>query len=297
MAKFKGIVSAVILIVIGLAFYYRAGIFGYFSPQLASFEKMAINVAVEEIKKQVNAPPPLVAPPRKAISSSTTAAQLTVSGTIKWTNIERENNGSIPPLLENVVLDRIAQLRIEDMFKYQYFAHVSPSGLDAEMGASQVGYDYLAIGENLALGDFYNNEDLVTAWMNSPGHRANILNSKYEEIGVAVKKGIYDGRLAWIGVQIFGKPASSCPAIDESLKMKITAEQSQLNDMQNNLQTLKTEIENMNPKGRGEYRTYNEKVDEYNSLVISYNIFLTQTKGDVLEYNSEANAFNQCIAN
>ena len=63
----------------------------------------------------------------------------------------------------------------------------------------------------------------MTAWMNSPGHRANILNPHFQEIGVAVGKGMYEGHETWIAVQSFGMPLSACPASDANLKIKIDA--------------------------------------------------------------------------
>jgi uncharacterized protein YkwD len=293
-ARLKGIISAVLLVVIGLVFYYRASIFSYLSPKLASLEKAAINTAVEEIKRQVNAPPPLVAP-KKLFPPPAAPAQLTATGTVKWTNTERKNN-KLPSLAENSQLDKIADLRLADMFKNQYFAHVSPGSSSAETVAEDIGYDYLALGENLALGDFVSDRDLVEAWMASPGHRANILNTKYQEIGVAVQKGIFKGESEWIGVQIFGKPASSCPTVNDSLKAKIDSEQGQLQDMQSNLHVLKAEIESVTPRTVEGYNLYNKEVDQYNALVSEYNAFLAQVKSDTSEYNGEVTAFNQCLA-
>ena len=65
-------------------------------------------------------------------------------------------------------------------------------------------YPYLAAGENLALGDFKNANELVAAWMASPGHRANILNGVYRDIGVATGFDAFEGRKTIIVVQIFG---------------------------------------------------------------------------------------------
>jgi uncharacterized protein YkwD len=92
------------------------------------------------------------------------------------------------------------------MFENQYFAHESPTGEKVSDLAKKFGYDFLLIGENLAMGNFSSDEDLVLAWMESPGHRENILNEKYQEIGVAVKKGIFEGKEVWIAVQHFGLP-------------------------------------------------------------------------------------------
>src|SRR5262249_8345343 len=114
---------------------------------------------------------------------------LTQAGVIKWTNIQRQENGALPALTVNAKLNESAQLKLKDMFAKQYFEHVSPSGVGPDGLANEVGYAYASIGENLALGNFADDRALVQAWMDSPGHRANILGKSYREIGVAVGKG------------------------------------------------------------------------------------------------------------
>ena len=92
------------------------------------------------------------------------------------------------------------------MFAEQYFAHESPLGNDMVALAGTYNYPYRTIGENLAIGNYLSSQQMVTSWMNSSGHRANILNTSYTEIGVAVVRGTFEGREVWIGVQIYGKP-------------------------------------------------------------------------------------------
>ena len=70
------------------------------------------------------------------------------------------------------------------------------------------------------MGNFKNDQDLVSAWLNSPGHRANILNTRFTEIGTAVLKGFYEGREVWMAVQEFGLPLSSCPNPDSKVKIE-----------------------------------------------------------------------------
>ncbi len=65
--------------------------------------------------------------------------------------------------------------------------------------------------------------------------------------------------------------------------------------MQNNLQTLKAEIDNINLQTSGERTTYDQDVDQYNQLVASYNTLVVQVKDDVSAYNGEVAAFNQCL--
>src|SRR6185369_15716694 len=117
----------------------------------------------------------------------------------------------LPALKENALLDKAAKKKLDDMFAQQYFEHINPQGKGPSDLAKSVGYDYIAIGENLALGNFKNDAELVQAWMDSPGHRANILNKQYTEIGVAVGQGTYEGKKTWLAVQEFGRPTSSCP--------------------------------------------------------------------------------------
>jgi len=121
-------------------------------------------------------------PPLKVIKEEKPEVILTQKGIIEWANKQREKYG-LAPLKENQILDKTAMAKVEDMFENQYFAHESPTGEKVSDLARKFGYDFLLIGENLAMGNFSSDEDLVFAWMESPGHRENILNEKYQEIG------------------------------------------------------------------------------------------------------------------
>lgn len=106
----------------------------------------------------------------------------------------------------NPLLVQAAQLKANDMAAKGYFAHVSPTGVDPWYWFGQAGYKYVRAGENLGV-NFSDSKDLHTAWMNSPGHRANIVNANYSEIGIATAKGIYKGQEAMFVVEMFGQPA------------------------------------------------------------------------------------------
>jgi len=246
--------------------------------------KEGINNVTQEIKKQVLTPPPLTA------TEESEQSFLTKQGVIEWTNTQRKNNG-LPPLKENLNLDLSAEIKVEDMFKNQYFAHESPSGKGVVDLAAAVGYDYIMIGENLALGNFENDEILVQSWMDSPGHRENILNKNYQEIGVAVVKGTYGGRTTWLAVQHFGFPISACFQPSEELKIQIEDNQNYAVVLQAELAALKNEIENMKPRHNPDY---NKKIEEYNNLISEYNNLITETKNLVSIYNSQVNTFNNC---
>lgn len=109
-------------------------------------------------------------------------------------------------LKTNSALEQAARLKAEDMAQKSYFSHSSPDGKTPWYWLDRVGYSYTAAGENLAV-NFFDSQDIEAAWMNSASHRANILNSKFTEIGIATTKGIYKGNETIFVVQFFGKPA------------------------------------------------------------------------------------------
>ncbi len=184
------------------------------------------------------------------------------------------------------------------MFLNQYFSHYSPKGEGVSDLAKKFNYQFLAIGENLALGNFQNDEDLVLAWMESPGHKENILNSKYQEIGVAVKKGVFEGKTTWLAVQHFGTPLSVCPQPDIVLKEKIEENQEKLEEWEKELLILKSEIDSIKKRilGRIGRKEYLPKIEKYNNLVNQYNNLLEETKYIINKYNSQVILFNQCLS-
>lgn len=108
-------------------------------------------------------------------------------------------------LSENKDLTKAATEKAYDMINNDYFAHTSPTGVDPWHWFENVGYNYKYAGENLAV-NYTNAKDQDTAWMNSPTHRANILNPQYQEIGVAVVEGKIGGKETLVTVELFGTP-------------------------------------------------------------------------------------------
>lgn len=101
---------------------------------------------------------------------------------VRLVNVERRKNG-LSELSYDWQLSRVARYKSEDMRKNNYFSHTSPMyGSPFEMIKS-FGISYRSAGENIAKGQA-TPEAVVKAWMNSPGHRANILNSSFTHIGV-----------------------------------------------------------------------------------------------------------------
>lgn len=120
------------------------------------------------------------------------------------TNRERSEK-DIPVLQRNSLLDQAAQMKAQDMAANGYYAHVSPDGTTPMHWVGKAGYKYLIIGENLVV-NRTDAEQVVDAFMGSPGHRANILRSDFTEVGIGVANGIYKGKDATFTVQIFAAP-------------------------------------------------------------------------------------------
>jgi len=134
------------------------------------------------------------------------ATNISVSEIIRSTNDERAAAG-LSPLKETSSLNKAASLKAADMFAKNYWAHFAPDGTSPWYFFGLVGYQYSWAGENLAR-DFATSGGVVTAWMVSSGHRANILNSNFSEIGVAVVNGTLQGEDTTLVVQLFAKPVA-----------------------------------------------------------------------------------------
>ncbi|HMQ02060.1 MAG TPA: CAP domain-containing protein [Candidatus Doudnabacteria bacterium] len=242
-----------------------------------------------ELLSRVNFPQSLPGPLFGPLDFSN--AELTRNGVIIETNRHREQHGLIP-LRMNDKLNIAAKAKLDDMFRQQYFEHQSPDGKTPADVIKAAGYEFISVGENLALGNYQNDVVLVQAWMDSPGHRANILDSKFNEIGVAVGKGIYEGREVWMAVQEFGSPLSNCPSPESSLKLRIDANRTQISKMEAELVTKKQEIDRDNYPSRA---AYNQAVADYNELARQLNTLIEVTKGLVEAYNQQIQSFNQCL--
>lgn len=256
--------------------------------------KDTITVKAEKIagiQNSVNTPGALKV--TEGLLANARSVKLTVKDVILATNKNRLSNGALPALAENSKLDASAKLKLDDMFKQQYFEHVSPDGVGVSDLGEKVSYEYIVIGENLALGNFEDAQSLLNAWMASPGHRANILNKRYTEIGVAVGRGIYKGQETWLAVQHFGLPRSACPSIDEVLHSTINLKQKETKDMESDLKTRRNRIDS---GAVYEGKTTNEQISEYNSLVAEYNSMIAEIKEKVSIYNTGVRAFNTCLA-
>lgn len=136
--------------------------------------------------------------------SPSATSNLTPQNIIELTNAARTSHGLLA-LKPNASLSSASQSKGNDMLTKGYFAHISPTNVTPWYWLKRAGYNYNSAGENLAM-DFLTAEDVTEAWLASPGHRKNILNGKYADIGVAVVTGNLKGVSTTIVVQFFGTP-------------------------------------------------------------------------------------------
>lgn len=112
------------------------------------------------------------------------ATNMSFSGLLDGTNQQRAANG-LGSLSLNSTLSQAAQAKAADMAANDYWSHNSPSGATPWTFIGAAGYSYQTAGENLAYG-FTSSSDTITGWMNSAGHRANILNTSFTEVGFGI---------------------------------------------------------------------------------------------------------------
>lgn len=133
------------------------------------------------------------------------------SSLLSDTNVQRASDHE-QPLVLNSQLSAAAQAKANDMAAKDYWSHDSPDGRTPWSFINAAGYHYQMAGENLAYG-FGNASDTVSGWMNSPTHRANILNANYKDVGFGVAQATnYQGKgPETIIVAEYGEPAEAAP--------------------------------------------------------------------------------------
>lgn len=277
------------ILILGVGVYFKDYVIGFYdglANQAQKLQKTDIASVVTQVSKQLLTPPPL------SVGGSAGQVVLLQSKIITETNLQRQENGNLLTLVENQKLDEAAAAKANDMFVNQYFEHVSPTGVDPGKLVQDYGYEYIVAGENLILGNFSSEKEVVADWMASPGHRANILNNRVIDIGVAIVKGTYQGQTVWIGVQEFGLPLSSCAQPEATLEDQITLYRTQLDLLTSQIEDKKSQINSTNPLS-GDYR---KMVDDYNQLVAQYNALAEQARATIVRYNNQVNIFNKCVA-
>ena len=223
--------------------------------------------------------------------SKTKIGVLSTAGILRWTNQFRSEQG-VEPLSSDMLLRAESEAKLQDMLKHEYFAHQSPDGTAPGEQLDQTMEEYLLIGENLAKGGFESDRDLVQAWMDSPGHRENILRSGYREIGIAVGSYIENGNTVWLAVQTFGTAKSACPLPNENVLARIEENRGEMELMHEDIEYYREKIEN---PGKLSASGINLLIKEYNDNVREYNRLHTLTQPLVAAYKRQVDRYNDCI--
>ncbi|WP_326766478.1 CAP domain-containing protein [Streptomyces sp. NBC_01591] len=129
---------------------------------------------------------PVSAPKASAPAASTPAAPATdaAARVLKLVNSERDKAGC-SPLTLNAELTKAAQAHSADMASHENMSHTGSDGSAPDDRITRAGYDWSSYGENVAYG-YSTPESVMAGWMDSPGHRANILDCSFKEIGVGL---------------------------------------------------------------------------------------------------------------
>lgn len=190
------------------------------------------------------------------LQNSNQMAAVITSRVVELTNDDRTDN-NLTKLAVNDTLVRVAQLKANDMADKSYFAHTSPEGKSPWHWFRQGGYNFRYAGENLAV-HFSDSRAVQNAWMDSPTHRANILNDRFTEIGIATARGTYKGDATTFVVQVFGNPlgGTTAPTLitptqptntQEETSAEDTNEEAQLQELQRQLQELQEQLATAGP--------------------------------------------------
>ena len=136
--------------------------------------------------------------PRSAQAYSFLEEQLFV----EINQIRKENK--LPELQNNILLQNAAKQKTADMVNSNYFSHISPSNKKWSDFIKNEGYSYIYAGENLAK-DYSNSSEIISAWIESPTHKENILNPDFVDTGIAVSMNKNTTGYGIIVAQEFGK--------------------------------------------------------------------------------------------
>jgi hypothetical protein len=173
---------------------------------LAIMAVLVLGVQASAIAIQ-SAPTPLI---KGGNVLSYATGSITPIDLLTLTNQDRAAAG-LPALKMEAKLNQSASLKAQNMFAENYWAHNSPSGITPWYWFGQAGYNYTYAGENLAK-DFDTSAGVNTGWMNSAGHKANILNTHYTEVGFAVLNGTLVGGQTTLVVAHYGtRPVAATP--------------------------------------------------------------------------------------
>lgn len=143
-----------------------------------------------------------IAVPSTLLMSEATFREL-AADLLERTNIVREEYVQ-RALAPNAQLERAAEARANDLALRGYFSHVSPDGRVLDDFLRDAGYQYAVAGENLAMG-FTDMDTVIATWLASPSHRRNLIAADYDDVGIGIARGLFDGRPVLYIVEHYGR--------------------------------------------------------------------------------------------
>jgi len=180
------------------------------------------------------------------------ATDMSITELAEETNEHRERNKR-DQLQLNKKLSSAAELKARDMVQRNYWSHNTPDGKAPWVFINDADYSYKKAGENLAYG-FVNESEVISGWMNSEGHRANILDNDYQHVGFGfAESSNFDGNgPATVVVAMYATPANSSKAITEAQnELPVANSENALGAQETilpkNISRLETYISNLNP--------------------------------------------------
>ena len=162
--------------------------------------------------RRAQPPAPQAGPPRQTTptpaQASPTTSAVTAQSILVAMNAERQARG-LGPLRLDSRLSAAASDRARDMFDKHYFDHVAPDGTQLFVWVKRHSYRYSIVGENLAEG-YRTASGIVDGWMDSPGHRANILGRSFQDVGLSIVRGSPTRRtFGYTVVALYGREPSA----------------------------------------------------------------------------------------
>lgn len=170
--------------------------------RMASFAGLIVSLLAIQFAANVQSTTPIAQQEQSHQEVLAYATAVSLNDLYAATNQARANNG-MGPLTLNAKLNNGAQAKANDMIAKNYWSHTAPDGTQPWVFFVNAGYTYLRAGENLAYG-FDTSGGVVNGWMNSPGHKANILGA-YNDVGFGIANGPnYQGGQNTVIVAFYG---------------------------------------------------------------------------------------------
>lgn len=193
-------------------------------------------------------------------------AQLAQNAVVEETNSRRVVENLLP-LEVNDKLALAAQMKAQDMIDRDYFSHDGPDGERPWTWLEKTNYDYAAAGENLAI-DFFDVKALVKAWMNSPSHAKNIVNSYFTDFGIGIARGEFDGRETIAVVMFFGKEIT--PEIASALQEKEQEESDENSVEEKEIKPVLSLSENVPPADTALIQIVEDDILVEEKIIVAY---------------------------